>query len=60
MEYEYPVFCPLCGRFVDEGICFDIHMVVCGEAPMYTMPKEVLEHKDFKDICERCKYHRTD
>ena len=61
MDIEYPVKCPLLGnQLVEMDVCFDIHMVVCGEAPRYTAPREIYEHEDFENICERCQYHRDD
>ncbi len=50
--------CPLMGRKIDDGICFDIHMVVEGVAPERTAPEEVIQIKDYKDICMRCPNHR--
>ena len=61
MDIKYPVCCPLMGgQKIDIGTCFDIHMVVCGEAPKYTAPKEIYSHKDYENICNSCQYHRND
>ena len=61
MGYNYPVSCPLMGnQKIDMGTCFDIHMVVCGEAPKRTAPKEIYQHKNYVEICENCPYHRED
>lgn len=61
MDYNYPVPCPLLqNKLIDSGICFDIHMVVCGEAPTYTAPADIFLHSDYKTICENCRYHRDD
>ena len=55
MGYNYPVSCPLMGnQKIDMGTCFDIHMVVCGEAPKRTAPKEIYQHKNYVEICENC------
>lgn len=45
-------------QLIDDGICFDIHMVVEGLAPKDTVPKEVLQIENYKDVCNNCKYHR--
>ncbi len=61
MEYNYPVSCPLMGnQKIDMNTCFDIHMVVCGEAPKWTAPKEIYQYKNYVEICENCPYHRED
>ena len=61
MDIKYPVECPLMGnKYIDMDVCFDIHMVVSGDAPDRTAPKEIFEHDDFKEICTHCKFHRND
>lgn len=60
-KIEYPVACPLLeGRPISIGECFDIHMVVSGEAPKWTAPKEIFDTPDYAGVCNRCKYHRYD
>lgn len=61
MDIKYPVNCPLMGGSpIDAGTCFDIHMVVSGEAPNWTAPEKIFKTPDFKDVCNQCKYHRED
>lgn len=61
MEIKYPVCCPLMdGEEIDVGTCFDIHMVVSGEAPKYTAPKRAVTKESFQEICRKCPYHRDD
>lgn len=61
MDYKYPVSCPLLeGKLIDEGTCFDIHMVVCGDAPEYTAPPHILANADYKNVCKNCQHHRED
>ena len=61
MDINYPVNCPLMrDRPIDIGTCFDIHMVVSGEAPKWTVPDEIYETPDFKEVCNKCQYHRED
>ena len=60
MEIKYPVQCPLMGCKIDMGTCFDIHMVVCNQAPKWTAPKEIYEFENYVDICNKCPYHRDD
>lgn len=61
MDINYPVNCPLMGnKPIDMDTCFDIHMVVRGEAPIRTAPAEIFDSADFAEICNRCKYHRED
>ena len=44
MDIKYPVNCPLMGGCsIDIGTCFDIHMVVSGEAPKWTAPEKIYE-----------------
>ena len=59
-EIKYPVDCPLMGKLIDEGTCFDIHMVVCGEAPKWTAPEKIYKFENYKEICNHCKFHRDD
>jgi hypothetical protein len=54
------VVCPLMNGTIDYGVCFDIHMVVAGEAPLWTAPSKATGVPDFKNICLKCKYHRFD
>ena len=61
MTIEYPVSCPLMdGEKIDRGTCFDIHMVVEGDAPPYTAPEQAISKGNFRDICCSCIYHRDD
>ena len=60
MDIEYPVECPLMKTAIDAGICFDIHMVVEGWAPIYTAPKKATANENFKEICMNCRFHRDD
>lgn len=61
MDINYPVNCPLMRDSpIDIGTCFDIHMVVSGEAPKWTAPDEIYETPDFKEVCNKCQYHRED
>ena len=61
MDIKYPVPCPLMGgKEIDCGTCFDIHMVVEGDAPAYTAPAEAVGKEKFRDICNNCPYHRDD
>lgn len=52
--------CPLMGKEIDDGICFDIHMNVEELAPDWTIPDEVLKISNYKEICLRCANHRDD
>lgn len=54
------VECPLMGGIIDDGICFDIHMVVEGAAPEWTAPEKAVRIKGYKDICLNCPNHRDD
>lgn len=54
------VNCPLMDGDIDDVICFDIHMVVEGEAPEYTAPKKAVRVPGYKEICLKCKNHRDD
>ena len=61
MDITYPVRCPLMDdEEIDEGTCFDIHMVVEGAAPLYTAPAQAVQKRNFKNICISCPYHRDD
>lgn len=61
MDIRYPVSCPLLdGRKIDMDTCFDIHMVVCGEAPRWTAPSGIYEKEDYVNICNSCEFHRDD
>lgn len=58
-ENDYPLHCPLMdGEYIDERICFDIHMVVKGEAPKYTAPEQAVNKENFQAICNACPYHQ--
>mgnify|MGYP000912128902 CR=1 FL=1 len=54
------IYCPLVKEKIDDGECFDIHMVVGHEAPKRTIRKEILEIKDYEKICLACSNHRDD
>ena len=61
MDIKYPVMCPLMdNEKIDMGTCFDIHMVVEGDAPAYTAPEKAVKKDNFKAICNACPYHRDD
>ena len=40
--------CPLLGKEIEDGMCYDIHMNVEGLAPDWTIPKKVLENPGYK------------
>lgn len=50
MDIEYPVPCPLMEERISAGICFDIHMVVEGAAPIYTAPRKATNTENFREI----------
>ena len=60
MQIEYPVYCPLMKKKIDIGICFDIHMVVEGNTPLYTAPKQIYEFENYREMCLKCPHHRDD
>lgn len=60
VDFDYPVRCPLMGTKIDMGTCFDIHMVVCGEAPKWSAPEKIFKTDDFEYVCNSCRYHRYD
>lgn len=53
-------FCPLIGGPIDDGTCFDIHMVVENLAPLWTVPEKVQENEKRVEICTTCPHHRND
>lgn len=53
-------YCPLMGETIDVGTCFDIHMVVEGEAPDWTAPEKAVKHEDRNKICLSCEHHVFD
>ena len=59
-DIKYPVECPLMGEAIDIGTCFDIHMVVCGEAPKWTAPQKIYDTENYVDVCNNCQFHRED
>lgn len=61
VNFTYPVTCPLMdNKKIDMDTCFDIHMVVLGEAPLWTAPEEIYNISNYTDICNGCQYHRND
>lgn len=52
--------CPLMEDFIDEGTCFDIHMVIEDGAPKWTAPEKAMNNLNFKEICLKCPNHRED
>ena len=61
MDIKYPVSCPLMNHEkIDMDTCFDIHMVVCGEAPEWTAPSQIYDNPDYVQACNSCPYHRDD
>jgi hypothetical protein len=53
-------YCPLMEEKIDDGTCFDIHMVLEGMAPERIIPPKVLKCKEKNKICLECKHHRED
>lgn len=56
---EY-IECPLMGKKIEDGICFDISMYAEEIAPARTVPNEVLQIENCRKKCLECKYHRYD
>lgn len=47
-KYTYPVECPLMkDKKIDINTCFEIHMVVQGDAPTRIAPKEIFENGNY-------------
>ncbi len=57
---EHDRMCPLMNCMIDDGMCFDIHMVAEGCAPPRTVPVIVQENERRAEICLQCQYHRND
>lgn len=57
---ENKLFCPVMEEMIEDGICFDIHMVVEGLAPNDTVSMKVIENPKYKEICLSCPNHRED
>lgn len=49
------VYCPLYKSMIEHVYCFDIVMVCTDGAPDYTIPKEIRNISNFKEICDNCK-----
>lgn len=61
VNFTYPVKCPLLGgKEIEAALCFNIHMVVAGEAPKRCAPDEIYTKQDYVSTCYSCKYHRND
>ena len=54
------LYCPLMGEWIEDGICFDIHMVVERLAPLRIVPEKVQENAKRDEICNHCTHHRND
>lgn len=52
--------CLLMGEFIEEGTCFDIHMVIEEGAPKWTAPEKAVNNPNLKEICLKCPSHRND
>ena len=48
------------GEWIEDGICFDIHMVVERLAPLRIVPEKVQENAKRDEICNHCTHHRND
>lgn len=57
METRY---CPLLEKQIDDGTCFDIHMVVEGLAPDRTAPEKAVNHPRRDEVCLKCEHHDMD
>lgn len=51
------IYCPLYKKEIDSGNCFDISMVVDKLAPKRTISKEIIEIRNYSEICNNCQYH---
>ena len=54
------VFCSLLNTEIDNnGVCFDISMVVDGMADKTEAPREIFKIKNYKEICMNCGNHKS-
>jgi len=53
-------YCPLMKSDIENGICFDIQMVVQDGAPIWTAPEKAVAIENFKAICKACERYRED
>lgn len=54
------VFCSLLNTEIDNnGVCFDISMVVDGMADKSEAPREIFKVKNYKEICINCGNHKS-
>lgn len=51
------VYCPLYKKEIDCEVCFDIAMVADKLAPKRTISNEIKNIDNYKEICNKCKYH---
>lgn len=52
------VRCPLMEKDIEEEVCFDIHMVAEGMAPVRTAPEKAVRNPNYREVCLKCENHR--
>ena len=60
MDDKNCFLCLILNRDISEGTCFDIHMVVAGEAPTWSAPEEIYQVEGYVQLCKKCPYHHND
>lgn len=51
--------CPLVNKEIDIGECVVIVDVCDGVIKENLISKDILEQKNWKEICKKCKYHEN-
>lgn len=52
------VYCPLQGKEIEYGECFETCMVAERMAPERLLPKAIKGNPKFRETCLNCKNHR--
>jgi len=55
-KYRDDRVCPIVGRIITAGECYDVHCVIDG-APEWTAPKDIRTIDGYKEKCLKCPMH---
>ena len=51
-------FCPLCDKSVDDDLCYEICMCMCGGLKISSIPEVNIKKDDInKSICKKCQFN---
>ena len=55
-DSDQAIYCPYLSRHIDEGLCYDLKMILNGFIKESVLPEIRIDKKQLDEHCFRCQY----